>query len=370
MKRHPETLQTSQELIGIHQNFLTELRTAHAATIAGTENRTSLPFIVNPLPSSPIVQEDELFTTLVFGGTLGTKALCRKTKSGIEIISQNPETALPHFTRGEDFLAYVEDATKDDPSAVIGVNFAYAASPVFERGRLDSVLLEADPTNAVDASDLVGKKIGEEIERYILEKRGKKVTVSVGNDGICLLLSGKTLIPGDNLAFGVVGTGLNAGFLLDKNTAVNLESNRFDKFPQTKVGEELTRLLGNPFGKEINGACLYRHFNAEIEDKGIQHSPLTSTRQLSELSQTNIPVVSGIAQKHLDRSAQLVACQTAAIADFKGQDTVFVMEGSLFWKGHNYKETVAKTVRQLTSRRVTFVEIPNSGVVGAAKLVA
>lgn len=173
------------------------------------------------------------------------------------------------------------------------------------------------------------------------------------------------------MACGIVGTGLNFGLLLDNNTMVNLESADFDKFPQSKLGKALAEQFGSPFGKETNGWSLYRHFNAEIEGRHMNFTPLTSTKQLAEVSQQNIPQLSDIAQKHLIRSAQLVACQAAGIAAFRQKDMVFNMEGSLFWRGNNYKKTVEETIKKLVPEyNVKFIQIENSEILGAAKLVS
>ena len=50
---------------------------------------------------------------------------------------------------------------------------------------------------------------------------------------------------------------------------------------------------------------------------------------------------------------------------------VFVMEGSLFWVGYNFRKTVAETVKLLVPEwQVSFKAIKDCGVVGATKLVA
>lgn len=365
-----EVLLPSEPLRVIQQNFLKELRAAQAAYNMHAENKTSLPFIVSQLAPSPLVQEGELFQALVIGGTVGKKALFRKTGDGIEIVEEAREEELPSLTQAKDFFEFI-DASVSPYAHVIGINFAYPVKPVFEHGKPDGILLETSREKAVNAQDLVGRKIGEEIEKYMSEKRGTSISVAVGNDTTCLLLSGRTKTSGDNLACGIVGTGLNFGLLLDENTMANLESADFDKFPQSQVGKALAAQYGSPFGKEVNGWSLFRHFNAEIKEKGINFPLPTSTKQLSELSQQNTPHISNIAQKHLNRSAQLVACQAAGIAEFKEQDMVFVMEGSLFWKGNNYKETVKRTVKQLVPEyKIDFVEIEDSAIIGAAKLVS
>lgn len=100
-------------------------------------------------------------------------------------------------------------------------------------------------------------------------------------------------------------------------------------------------------------------------------SPINSTEELNQLSFKKNPIISSLAKDLIKRSAQLVACQVAGITLFKKQDMVFIMEGSLFWKGNNYKQTVIETVKQLVPEyKVDFVEIKNSAILGAAKLVS
>ena len=49
----------------------------------------------------------------------------------------------------------------------------------------------------------------------------------------------------------------------------------------------------------------------------------------------------------------------------------FVMEGSLFWKGYKYKETVEQTVKQLLPEYcIKFIRLENSDILGGAKLLS
>ena len=50
---------------------------------------------------------------------------------------------------------------------------------------------------------------------------------------------------------------------------------------------------------------------------------------------------------------------------------IFVMEGSVFWKGKNYKKTAEKTIKKLIPEyNVKFIEIENSAILGSAKLIS
>ena len=124
---------------------------------------------------------------------------------------------------------------------------------------------------------------------------------------LCQLAAGKTLRPAENLAGGIVGTGLGFGFFRTPDLVIVLEDADFDKFTPSSVGKKLTALFGSPFGKETNGASLFKHFNAHIERTGLQYPMLTSTKELDEVARAQTPLISSIAQGYLNRSAQFVA---------------------------------------------------------------
>ena len=349
----------------IKQNFVRELKAANAG------KKTSLPFIVHKLSSAPIVEDGEDFEALVIGGSIFKRAICKKTIDKISIIKKERELPLTFKTEKE-FLEFIDGELSKDVN-ILSLNFAYPIKPVFENGKLDGILLAVTKEGGFDG--LVGKKVGKEIEGYIFRKRKKKISVSIANDTICLLLSGLTRYRWSELAAGIVGTGLNLAIFLDKEGLVNLESASFDKFPQSKEGKIIDQQSVKPgralFEKETAGAYLYKHFSLIVKSKKINFSAIRSTEELDSLSRKNIPQVSRIAQNLIKRSAQLVACQIAGITELKKHSMVFNMEGSLFWKGNNYRETVEETVRLLVPEyNVKFVEIENSAILGAAKLVA
>ena len=399
----------------IQKNFLRELQDAYSG------KKTSLPFIIHNLSSIPIVKNGDVFEALVIGGSIWKKALLQKTKKEIEIVKKETERSVA-FKNEKDFLEFIDNEVKDNIK-VLALNFAYPLKPIFEKGRLDGTLLKV--TKEGSFHGLIGKKIGKEIEGYILKKRNKKITASVANDTVCLLLSGLTKYSFDSLAAGIVGTGLNFAFFLDKERLVNLESANFDKFALSQEASIIDKESSEPnihlFEKETAGAYLYKHFNLIIKEKKINYPQISSAEELDTLSRKNIPQVSIIAQSLLEKSAQLVACQVAGITEFKqiaqdlsirhsgesrsagrlqnlsrfphgakrfwtssprssfgeaGQNDnhesmVFNMEGRLFWKGNEYKETVEKVVKQLVPKySVRFVEIKDSGTLGAAKLVS
>jgi len=349
----------------IHTNFEQEL------SLASQNHKTSLAFILNTIPDKPFVKNGDIFQAIAIGGSMYRNAILKKHNGKISIQSEITDK-LPLFALEEDFLSFI-DAHIDTNIEVLALNLAYPLEPVFENGRLDGKLMRG--TKEHTFAGLVNKKIGKEIETYMWERHKKKIIVSVANDTVCLILSGLQQTTWDHLVAGVLGTGLNFAIFLDKHTIVNLEAARFDKFPQTETGKAVdacSNMKGyGLFEKEVSGAYLYQHFNQLVLTKQIDHEPLTDTTQLSNLAEKNIGGASDAAQEQLERSAAFAATQIAGIASFKKQPMTFIMQGSLFWKGYKYKETVEKYLQQLIpDYRITFISIADSDVLGAAKLVS
>src|SRR3989344_6481576 len=353
-----------EQLKIISNNFTQEIRNANAG------EKTSLAFIIHDLSPSPIVKDGETFQSLVIGGSVGKIATLKKNEKSIQILDKK-EKPLSFQTEAE-FFDFINNGLPDNINA-LALNFAYALKPVFDNGMLDGFLLAFSKEGKLRG--LIGKQIGREIENHVFEKRNKKIKVAVANDTVCLLTSGLIKFREEELAGGIVGTGLNFGFFLNKNKLVNLESADFNNFSQSASGKKVDENSSQPsaslFEKETAGAYLYKHFNHILKETGINYPSIASTEELDRVSRANVLRVSEIAQSLLKRSAQLVACQIAGITTFKKRSMIFNMEGSLFWKGNNYKETVEKTVKELVPEyKIDFVEIENSAILGAAKLIS
>lgn len=111
------------------------------------------------------------------------------------------------------------------------------------------------------------------------------------------------------------------------------------------------------------------YYNRAVQNQGITVPLITSTEELSAVALGNMAGNPDLAIKYFARAAQLVACQMAGIANFMNSDMIIVPDGSVFWKGVGFKETVAETTRQLTGKNVQFVEIEDRAIIGAAMLV-
>lgn len=351
-------------LTHVQQDFLLELENARS------DHVSSLSFIEHTLPSSPIVAENETFESMVVGGTIFRKALMKKTSDGVRIVRQE-QKYQPPFHSKKDFLEFVDKELYKDAKA-LALNFAYPMTPVFEKGRLDGILIAGSKENTF--GDLVGEKVGSTLENHIQATFGRTVTVSVANDTICLLLSGLQQYPQEELVGAVIGTGFNFALFTGKDTMVNLEAANFDKFPQSEEATQINKTSANPrmalFEKEISGAYLYKHFNLICEKYQLSTTPLHSTQELDQLSQQHVPKASVLAREILMNSAELTAAAIAGIALFKQKDLTVVVEGSLFWLADGYKQQIQKTLKELIPQyQIKFVKVNHSTVIGAAKLI-
>lgn len=349
-------------LATISSNFASECEKS-------TKNEaTSLPFIKHSLSiGQETIDKHKKLLVLSIGGSIYNRAEVKLLGNKIELIDKK-HGKLPLFSSGKEFINFL-DGLHHGQYHLICINFAYPLQPISINGKLDGKLISGSKEHSFKG--LVGKVVGEEVESFIEKKYQKKSVVSVANDTICLLLSGLTEYKWDQLAAGIVGTGLNFAIFEDENTTVNLESANFDKFEQSHEGKEIDMQSVQPgkalFEKEVSGAYLYKHYNLLAQGKNFP--TLSSTEELDALAQNGTSEQQKIAQLVLNRSAQLVATQITGILEFQQRDLVFIMQGSLFWKGYNYKQTVEETVKQLTNYKADYIQIENSDLLGAAKLV-
>ena len=349
----------------VTNNFLKELADARAG------KKTSLPFIKHHVALTPHVGENEPFEVLRIGGSIYQKAIVKKVKGKIRILARL-QKKLPVLSSEKIFLSFIKDNLDPNVSS-LALNFAYPLTPVFRKGLLDGVLVTG--TKEHTFAGLVGKPLGETTELYIARETGRRLHVSVANDTVCLLLSGLTKFPWSELVAGVVGTGLNFATFLDEHTLVNIESAGFNKFAQSPEGKLIDASSALPgehiFEKEAAGGYLYQHFNLKADTLGLKYKKLGSTKEIDVIANQDIAQISKIAQEVSEQSAALVACQIAGLMLFREKDCTFVIEGSLFWRGWRYKDHVAYYVRRLAPDfQATFVFIDNSGILGAAKLIA
>lgn len=346
----------------IAENFQKTLQDAKAG------KKTSIQFIRHTLPSTPLLLENQTAQVMGVGGSVFEKSLVKKVNGKIEL-AEEKEEKLIHFRNGEEFLFFVEQEL-DKNTQLLGLNFAYPLSPVFNDGKLEGILLSGTKEN--NFGDLKGKNICKEIEKFIWQKRQQKIRVSVANDTICLALSGLTKFKASEMAAGIVGTGLNFAIFSSDTEVINLEAANFDEFRQSDEGKAIDLSSEKPrtalFEKEVSGAYLYQHFNLKAASMGLKIQ-LNTTAELNDVAKENSDE-GKLAKELLQHSAELVACMISGIQMFENHALTFVMQGSLFWKADEYKDIVMQTAKEIAPEfSPRFEHIENSGLLGAAKLL-
>lgn len=353
-----------QKLKSIRDNFISEL------ILARDGQSSSLPYIKQPITKKNHIEDGEIFQTIVIGGSIFKKG--KFVKNGYRLKNISLEVGVaPKFNSIDKFLSFIDGLIYDDIKS-IALNFAYPMNPVLREELVDGILLSGSKEN--DFVGLVGKVVGDEIEKYYFNKHNKKIKISCANDTICLLLSSKQRFNKNTSVGGIIGTGINFAFFENDNTAINIESANFNKFDLSPTGRKINENSQVPgaavFEKEVAGAYLYKHFNYRLKELNIDYKPITNSKDLSLLCYKDIPEVTKLAQSIINHSAMYCAAMIAGLARYKKNDIDIIMEGSLFWKGYRYINQVDETLKILEDEyEVHFINIDNSDTYGGANLL-
>lgn len=358
-----------EELHLIKDAFYKELHDANSG------KTTSIPFLIHTLPHSSILRSNEMFQTITIGGSVFKTALFQNTSDG-PVILKEEESHIPIFSTAEIFFSFLLSHLSPDVRHV-AINFAFPVSPIVKGGLLDGILLHGTKEHLFEG--LVGLPVGTALGDYIYTYNQRRVSCTLANDTICLLLSASQPDMWLKTVTGVIGTGTNYAITLDENKAVNLECGAFNKFRQTDTGKIIDAESNNPgaqlIEKEIAGAYLWKHYNATIQKYNLTLPLIDSTDQLSELAEDENTQTSSLAQSLLIRSASLAAAQIGGIVQFKKnlglkEPLHFVIEGSLFWKGWEYKKHVENYLKEFEMEQdVVFEPFSHRSIEGAVKLL-
>ena len=221
-------------LQNIHQAFYNELNIAYESYLKKQPNKTNIPFLVNKIPNILPISVAKQAGIIVLGGTFGQTAICSKEKDKVSIELIRTAIPLPLFTTLDQLVTFIFDNFVNLPNELI-INTAYPIKQIFRKDKLDGILIRTGKTFMIKS--LINKFLGEELENAFLQKYGRYIDITIANDGLALLLAGKNHIRTNQLAFGIIGTGINFGFFLKENIAVILESDMF-KLPKDSISKE------------------------------------------------------------------------------------------------------------------------------------
>lgn len=362
-----------RELKKISKNFIKELDLSKLKDPESSLSYLAQEFIKN---QEELVDSTKKIQVFIVGGSVFEKAelVLRKGEPRLLNLEKSPITV---FATKESFLDFISSHVDRD-TELIGLNFAYPMISQLRDGLIDGKLVMASKGN--DFKGLIGKFVGFELERYLLNTREQKVRVAVANDTVCLCLSDFNSKNEETVAL-IVGTGYNIALFERDNLIVNLEAGNFSGF-NSSLANKIIDKYSNSIGyykseKEISGKYLYRHYNIYLSATEKLFNTIESAKVLSWIASGeedyDFEEVS-LARGLLERSASLVASHIAGIVSYKGLKNLnLIVEGSLFWKGYKYKDNFEKHFKSLIEETelidYNIKAIDHSGLLGAGKLV-
>lgn len=358
----------------IKQNFLNEI------ILASEKKPSSISFIKHAQPSKPLLNHG-IVQGIVIGGTNYILLSEKINRDGSKKLISKQTGKLPLFTNRERFAKFFADNL--DPHAdAIGINFGFKLKSFNNPdGSLDGIIIAKGTKDHTFSG--INESVGLLVKKIFYDKYHKNSIVSVANDTVCLLLSGKG---NENMSL-VAGTGFNMGIRLKKDDQmylVNLETGGFDKFPKSPILKAIDATTKNQgkklFEKIISGQYLAIYFNEKIKELKLQITPILTSQELSEFSHEEHTDLTGdLARAIIIRSAYLVAAAIAGVYEFitiSGYQThasplVVIGEGSLLWDGWRYNENIRDELLKLglTKNDITIKHIKDSSINGAIGLI-
>ncbi len=350
---------------------ITQILTRAFESVAPGEMENGVSAIPNPLPPCTLVAEDEPFQIMVVGGTNFRSARAR-LHNGQIIIDEVQECELPLLATRKTFLSLLSAYLMDDIS-LLAVNFSFPLQAFLREDRLDGTIMRGSKQHTL--TNLKGKTLGQEIEAYVNSTRTPPLSVTCAHDTTCLLLAAYEQTGQSPLIGGVIGTGMNFA-RLENERVINFESGNFSNFPATETGQKIDEESDTPgeqqYEKEVAGAFLPLHYNHFLQFRNAEFTPISTTEDLSGIAADDHHPHRDVARRLLHRSARLAACQIAGLFHAGGRDPLtFAMEGSLFWKGWNYRKTITRTLKLLDvpPSAIRWTHIEDSALYGGGRLV-
>ena len=366
------------ENIEFYRNLAAGLTNEFQAADGG--EKTSLLYAKNPIPTQRLVEAGNTFQVLIIGGTHTHCATLQRRSEGLVIV-ESSKKPTPILHSREVLMDIVENNVNKE-TTVLGLNFAFPMQVIARGDILDGTLVSGTKEHTFNG--LVGKNVGEEIEKELFARRGQKIQVAVCNDTVSLGLAGLDYIESKGIknarvAAGIVGTGFNFGLFTEPSLFVNLESGNFSNFEHAKTTNFIDKNSTNPgkniFEKEVGGRYLWEHFNLRAEQEGLNVS-LTDGLELSNLAEKDLTTAGQIASEILERAAGMVAAEIAAVNALSQQKmptsskTLYLaVEGSVFWNAYRFADAVKAILYEISNEEVEIFHVENSGILGTARLV-
>lgn len=214
-------------------------------------------------------------------------------------------------------------------------------------------------------SDLIGKKIKQELQKVFYQKHKRKIKIKLISDLVAVGMVAKYYYSIDNAILGVLGTGINGG-VLNNETIITFETANFNKFLQTYTNKIIDKNSNNYqkhlWEKEVSGKYLFLHYNYFFKNLYKQkYNPylIKNSNDLNELA-FNYDTFKDfkeiqkqeyyVAKILLQKASSFFATQIFSLKkyinqekynsksnQFKKQKTSVIIDGSLFWESYNFK---------------------------------
>lgn len=255
-------------------------------------------------------------------------------------------------------------------------------------------------TKGVDAPDVVGCLIGEELNR-VFEARGiERKKIVLLNDTVATLLAGvaEGASRGAKGYVGfILGTGTNTAYL-EKGEVINVESGGFNKLPIADIDRELDAATNNP-GKQILEKMISGTYLGPLTLAALKRATLSESGQQaieemdrlglihmdnfaaqngrdlgplddSRFSEEDGQVIRAIFGAVVTRAAHLSAVNLAVAAIRNGVSPVCInLDGSTFFKTFGLREQAEAELKKLLEQASVdyfCVHLDDAPVVGAA----
>lgn len=281
------------------------------------------------------------------------------------------ESADDFFSRVANGVAPVMEGARPD---AIGIVYSFPGEPVKSAHGVD-VMSPEQLTKQFVVPGISNQPVGEALKKQLAEQYGVSLDLPtvVLNDTVAVLFSNGAKLGG------VVGTGFNLAFATPDGIA-NSESGGFIPPVTNTLADEVDRTstnLGQYLAeKQISGLYLGEQMGLIARKLGINlpqkaTAELMSTLLSEQATDKDRFMLREGAVRLRDRSAQLVGLMVGTVVTtfpsvFKDDALSFPIEGSLFWKMNGYSTHATEVASRVAGRKVSFLDVPEAGRVGAA----
>ena len=225
---------------------------------------------------SPSKETGDIDVSAIDAGGTKLRGCSFSIRSGKLSRSKISERLLPgkdHRISSDEFFDVLAAALPKDGNEHAGICFSYQIKSL-ENGDAEVLSLSKE----LSIPDVVGKNVGEEINKALKRAGRPARSCIVLNDACSVFLDSENVPEPDHIIAGMVlGTGFNVCFA-DKETGllVNSECGSFDAFPRTEIDLALDRSSEkpgwHPAEKMISGQYILRlcdMYRKEAEAQGI-----------------------------------------------------------------------------------------------------